>query len=115
MIYSVDENARAFMRGPILGCSLAVGHVTLTHAVVVQLHPAQPKPSRTKFGKVLLFHSFICPKFLTSYADREKGKTSVLLSFHEKALARGQVLFCVTGGYRSVKNGWRDEISAADV
>ena len=30
------------MRGPILGCSLAVGHVTLTHAVVVQLHPAQP-------------------------------------------------------------------------
>ncbi len=34
----------------ILGCSLAVGHVTLTHAVVVQLHPAQPIQKAPRWG-----------------------------------------------------------------
>ncbi len=35
----------------ILGCSLAVGHVTLTHAVMVRLHPAQPKNRLAKASR----------------------------------------------------------------
>ena len=37
-----------------LGCSLAVGHVTLTHAVLVQLQPAQPKLPRGSAGVFLI-------------------------------------------------------------
>ena len=40
--YGIVLEVSGHPENAILGCSLAVGHVTLTHAVVVQLHPAQP-------------------------------------------------------------------------